>query len=397
MNKAKLNSASISVKFENFQPINNSGFIRGICKVAYAGKNRNYTNITKEAFEKAEPTVFGIPVVGNWLGDNFGGHDIILETKGNELSIKDNTTPFGFVPQDANPRWESIEDENGNTKNYYVVDVILWQERYPEQVQFVIDNGANQSMEIMVTEGDWDNNWEYFDIDNFYYSALCLLGREIDEKGNKGSDDVEPCFEQSEIVVNKFNMTEKFQKDLFAIKEAFEGGGNLDKTENTEVVEEKIEEEIIESDNQADEFEENEEIEIAEEDKQGEDIETYELKFRELSLKYDDLEVKYNELLEINKSLQEYKDSKEAEILAEQKDEVIKEYSLLLESEDISIIEGEKDSFSLDELKTKLAKMFAEKELEKAKLKAKKDKPEDTIIFDNKQKDNKIKKNKFAI
>lgn len=405
MDKAKLTSVSMSVQFENFKPINNSGFVRGICKVAYAGKNRNYSNIPKESFEKAEPTVFGIPVVGNWLGDNFGGHDILLETKGNEVSVKDNTTPFGFVPQDANPRWETVEDENGNSKNYYVVDVILWQERYPEPVQFVIDNGANQSMEIMVTEGDWDNNWEYFDINNFYYSALCLLGREVDEKGNKGLGDVEPCFEQSEIVINKFNMTEKFKKDLFAIKEAFKGGGNLDKTENTEVITEEFEEEVVEVEIEADEeFTEEVEVKVEsetiEEFNQEEDLEevaTYELEFKELTSKYETLEVKYNELLEVNKSLQEYKDEKESEILAAQKDEVIKEYSLLLDKEDISAIDEEKDSFSLDELKIKLAKVFAERELEKAKLKAEKAKTDETIIFDNKQKDNKTKKNKFAI
>ena len=234
MDKAKLNLVSMSVNFENFQPINNTGFVRGECKVAYAGKNRNYSNIFKEAFEKAQPTVFGIPVVGNWLGDNYGGHDLIIETKGNEVIFKDATVPFGFVPQDANPRWESVEDENGNSKNYYVVDVILWKERYPEQIQFVVDNGANQSMEIMVKDGDWDENWEYFNVNDFYYSALCLLGRETDENGNKGDADVEPCFENSEIITKSFSMTEKFKKDLFAIRSAFEGGESV-------TVEEKLE------------------------------------------------------------------------------------------------------------------------------------------------------------
>ena len=246
MNKAKLSSISMPVKFENFQPINNNGFVRGECKVAYAGKNRNYSNISKESFEKAESTVYGIPVVGNWLGDNYGGHDILLETKGNEVIVKDNTTPFGFVPQDANPRWTTVEDENGNSKNYYTVDVILWQERYPEEVQFIIDNGANQSMEIMVTDGSWDENWEYFNINDFYYSALCLLGKSVTENGE---GEVEPCFEQSEVIINKFNMTDKFKKDLFAIKSAFEGGENVDKKQEEVVqnTEETTEEFVDES------------------------------------------------------------------------------------------------------------------------------------------------------
>ena len=99
---------------------------------------------------------------------------------------------------------------------------------------FRSDNGANQSMEIMVTDGDWDENWEYFNVNDFYYSALCLLGREIDGNGNKGDADVEPCFENSEIITKSFSMTEKFKKDLFAIRSAFEGGENV-------TVEEKLE------------------------------------------------------------------------------------------------------------------------------------------------------------
>src|SRR5690606_5264114 len=118
---------------------------------AYAGKNRNCTDIPKEAFENAMESLKLIPVVGNWIPEknNFGGHDVALEVEGNSLKTVDKTKPYGVVPENCNAEWVDVTDENGNTKRYLECDVILWQERYPEPIQKVIDDGVNQSMEIM--------------------------------------------------------------------------------------------------------------------------------------------------------------------------------------------------------------------------------------------------------
>lgn len=230
MDKLKPNHVSIGLKFENLRPIENTGFVRGECKIAYAGKNRNWSNISRGAFDKAEKTLFGIPVVGNWIEDSseefggrFGGHDIILETRGNELILKDNTVPFGFVPQDANPRWVDVTDEDGNSKSYYTSDVILWYERYKNQIDSIINKGSNQSMEIMTTDYEWDASSNYLNINEFYYSALCLLGRNEDDL----SKNIEPCFENSEVVVNNFSFNEEFSAKVFELKKAFEGGENV--------------------------------------------------------------------------------------------------------------------------------------------------------------------------
>lgn len=361
--KTKPNTVSMAVTFQNFQPINNTGFVRGECRVAYAGKNRNYTDIPRTAFDKAEPTIFGVPIVGNWIEDNknFGGHDLILETKGNKISIKDNTTPFGFVPQDANPRWEEVSDENGNSKAYHVIDVILWKERYPEPIQFIIDNNVNQSMEIMVSDADWDEDYEYLTISDFYYSALCLLGKDINADGSKGEDNVEPCFEQAEVVITEFGMNDDFKHSFTELQQAFKG---------------------------------------------GETVVTYEAEFNALTVKYDslaqsleDLQQNYDLLVEVKDELQQYKDEREAEVLAEAKQGIIDEYSLLLEVDDMQDIINKKDDFDLDELKFQLAKVFADKSIEQAKQKSikPKEKEEDIVVFDNKHSNNQTKKNRFAI
>lgn len=410
MEKQKLNHVSVELKFENFKPINNTGFVRGECKIAYAGKNRNYSNISKDAFEKAESTLFGVPVVGNWIEDSseefggrFGGHDIILETKGNQLILKDNTVPFGFVPQDANPRWVEVKDENGNSKNYYTADVILWRERYKNQVDSIIEKSANQSMEIMVTDGDWDENWEYFNINDFYYSALCLLGRDEDDL----SKNVEPCFEDSEIVVSDFSFNEDFSAKVFELKKAFEGGENvtveekIDETteeivETEEVFEEEVvkETDVVEKTIEAEEIikEFNEEVtEVTEEAK-----EDFELKYNNMLEQFNALQGEFNLLKSEVEDLREYKRVKEEEIDNARKDDLIADYSLLLTEDEIDIAISNKSEMTYEEIELALSKAFAKKSLEEMKSK-KVDKKDTTIVFENKVFEDDKKKNRFAI
>src|SRR5690606_18832869 len=58
---------------------------------------------------------------------------------------------------------------------------------YPEAYS-VIEKAKGQSMEIEVTNGEWMEEEEAYRIDNFIFSALCILG-----------DDVSPAFEDASI------------------------------------------------------------------------------------------------------------------------------------------------------------------------------------------------------
>ena len=44
----------------------NSQFTKVKIYIAYAGYNRNRTHIDKPVFEKMIPTIFNIPIVGEW-------------------------------------------------------------------------------------------------------------------------------------------------------------------------------------------------------------------------------------------------------------------------------------------------------------------------------------------
>lgn len=55
----------------------NPSFDMGKLRIAYTGKNRNRTFISKEVFESAIPSMYGCPVVANYIRseDEIGSHD----------------------------------------------------------------------------------------------------------------------------------------------------------------------------------------------------------------------------------------------------------------------------------------------------------------------------------
>ena len=240
----KVTNSNFNVVFnkDSFEKLGNSGFVKGRARIAYAGKNRNYTEIPKEAFENAMNTLANIPLVGNWIAetDNFGGHDMIIEKRGNDYIWKDSTVPYGVVPESHNAEWIDVEDDNGNVKKYLECDVILWQERYPEQIEKVINGGVNQSMEVMIQDGEFDEDYVYYIIKDFRYSALCLLGRDEENAEN----DVEPCFEDAEVVVEFSKNSEDFNNKYEEMVNKF-SKYTMDFDLNNEEVKDEEDEDVV--------------------------------------------------------------------------------------------------------------------------------------------------------
>lgn len=164
----------------------NDSFDGGVLRIAYTGKNRNNSFISKQAFEKAIPSMFNCPVVANYMrdSDEIGSHDSEFIEKDGDLKLVNITQPIGVVPESANWSWETIEDDSG-IHQYLCTDVVLWkrQEAYAK----IKENGiTKQSMEISVTDGEMTD--DYYQINNFYFTAFCLLGT------------AEPCFESAALL-----------------------------------------------------------------------------------------------------------------------------------------------------------------------------------------------------
>jgi hypothetical protein len=173
----------------------NPSFDTGIMRVAYTGRNRNNSFISKAAFEQCIESIYNVPVVANYTRDDnsIGGHDMELVQKGDEVKLVALTQPVGVVPAGAKWYWDLVEDDSG-IHEYLCVEVLIWkrQECYDKIKE---DGFEKQSMEITVTDGEMINGC--YEIREFYFTALTLLG-----------DDVEPCFESAGLTM--------FQKDYFA-------------------------------------------------------------------------------------------------------------------------------------------------------------------------------------
>lgn len=197
--------ASIS-DIEQINPL----FSRCKVRVLYAGKNRNMSIIEKETVERALPTLKNIPIVGEYSEEikDFKGHGgkIDLDT----LEYIHTTKPYGVVPESATYEWEEV-----NGKEYLTInDCYLWTGRYNEAYD-VIKYGKGQSMEIEVLDGEWDDAEEAYRINNFIFSALCILG-----------NDVEPAFEDASIVaytLDKDSFKQEFSLMLKELKESLSG------------------------------------------------------------------------------------------------------------------------------------------------------------------------------
>ena len=176
--------------------------------------------ITKDAVEKALPTLKNIPIVGEYSEENkdYKGH-------GGAISMDDyrfihTTKPYGVVPESATYSWEEVKGRDGTIREYLTIDgCYLWTGRYEEAFS-VVERGKGQSMEIEVTDGRWVEEEEAYQIDNFTFSALCILG-----------DDTEPAFEDANITAYSLDK-DSFKAEFSALMKELKSSLSQEKEVN---------------------------------------------------------------------------------------------------------------------------------------------------------------------
>lgn len=178
--------------------------------VCYHGDNRNMTSLPKKVIEDNLYSIYGIPIVGEWIykldgtdEKSWGSHGgrIILDDKG--IHFEQTTKPFGFVSKEAadNASWVTIIEKDGHTKNEYLKlsGCILWTDRY-EESKTILDKNFGQSMEIEFKKGHYRDD-HYYEAEEFVFSALCILGT-----------DCEPCFESA--CIGRHYELDSFKKEF---------------------------------------------------------------------------------------------------------------------------------------------------------------------------------------
>lgn len=166
----------------------NPSFDTGVLRIAYHGKNRNGSHISKEAFESSIATLYNCPIVCHYDRENdaIGGHDMELVRNDNgDMRLVNTTVPVGVVPESAKHFWSVVTEEDGTEREYLCADVLIWKRQ--EAYRKIREDGiVSQSMEITVRDGEMEDG--VFVIKAFEFTALCLLG-----------DEHEPCFESSAL------------------------------------------------------------------------------------------------------------------------------------------------------------------------------------------------------
>lgn len=385
-------------------------FSRAKAYVLYAGQNRNNSYIDKDAVNKSLHTIYNIPIVGEFLEhkDNFGGHGGKLEITDEKIEWKMTTMPYGVIPESAEIYWENVTEKDGTINEYLVVDgIYLWSSRF-EELNMLKEEKYNQSMEIEIENGHFAiiNGRETFKIDEFTFSALCILGIDKDGEGH-----VEPCFESSSIVaysLDKDEFKKQFTQMIAELKFSLqdqEGGNKVEeKLEFNETVEveeeitETVTEEVDNTDTEEvfetveDVVEETEIVEVVEEtetvEETTEEVEEidYQSKFEELEKEFTKLKENFSNLETEIVDLREFKSTKLAEERNQAENDLFERFTAELTEEEIAQVKEKSSEFTLEQLEEKLFTLVGKKKATFSK-QVKKEKQSIKIELDFEQKD----------
>ena len=308
--------------------------------------------------------------------------------------------------------WEPFEDTDGVTREYAVFSVVLFTDYYEEAKKIF---GQNQSMELdpASIDGDWTmiENQEYFVYTKAKMLGFCVIGEH------------EPCFSVSSFFSKNDDIYksqyEKFSSLLFNLKTQVEeaeknnegGEQPMNEFENQEVVEQvenpQVQEEVQDTFQQAATEEEVVETEAApaaeanfeeqpaeSEPEVQESVSEEPSEFEALQTQFNELQESYNELQtnyeaaqariteleqfqtsanteletlrtqneELQTSLQAYS-TQALEAENNRKNELVKKYEKVMKEEEISDIKEKANDFSYDELESKLAIAYANKQM----------------------------------
>ena len=396
-----------SPEFINLQPLDVNPLMSSCeIKVLYIGENRNRSYISKEVATEMAKTLRGAPIVGYYKEnkEDFADHgeQMVWDDQGIHFNVL--TKPYGFVAPDAKVWFQKFNDSDdfGNEiqREYLMTTGYLWTGQF-EEVQSVIDEGKPQSMELDENslDGHWatnvKNNMEFFIINDAIFTKLCILG-----------DDTEPCFEGASvtkpIVSANFSKTvdDNFKKTLFSmmkdLQDALKGGYTMEQEvklpvdeyteeiqdnvepsepvveespqveesletpeENFEKAEEKEEPEVEFKEDKKQEQEDKEDSQQEQEQEDKEEDDDNEKKYSLLEQQYNELSTQYEQLKTDYEALVEFKNQVENE----KKDALINEDFYMLSKEDKKEIIENKEKYSLEEIKAKLAVICFEKKV----------------------------------
>ena len=214
----KNETLTFTSKFTDFEIVSKE-FTKCRCYALASGDNVNGSDITMSAIDKAisRGEFYNKPIVAHLYKDEddgswrVGGHDSKWVITNTSMEVVNECIPFGTIPESANVHKEEVLEADGITTNTYVVmDILLWTGRFNiMDAAYSDDVYFNQSCELSINEYHYKEN-DVLAIDDFTFSALCLLNKSDDNSKN-----VRPCFGSCRVEkIKNFSVNEgSFKKN----------------------------------------------------------------------------------------------------------------------------------------------------------------------------------------
>lgn len=156
-------------------------FIDVCIDVMHTGSNRNKTSFTKEAINKAIPSICNMPILGyvvNEMDDeekDFKGHEHELRITDTDVKYMYAGQAYGVIPESCNPRWIIKDDGSGVEREYLRVDGLIWT-KFGDPVDiFTRDITKNHSVELtdmVCGPKDKEGNTP---VSDFKFDGCCIL------------------------------------------------------------------------------------------------------------------------------------------------------------------------------------------------------------------------------
>jgi len=140
--------------------------------------NRNGSYISKSNMEKAIPSIYNRPILGNiiQLDDgsyDFHSHDYTVDEDGNTFYIE---KPIGHIPESGNAHLEYDEKMD---KTYVCVQGLIYEDYGNQAADIIRSKDQNKvSVELVINELSYNAEEKRLELDDFYFNGICCLGRE---------------------------------------------------------------------------------------------------------------------------------------------------------------------------------------------------------------------------
>lgn len=229
--KIKKSALSFPVTFEKVEEVESADgrFTKVKIWLMHTGKNLNNSDFEKPVVDKAIPTLEYIPIVGfiesNDINEkDFSDHRYIITKDEYGVRRKYMGSSYGVILSsvDNNAHYETKLCDDGETREFLVVDGILWNMFEDSSTIINQDVVKSQSMELYEKSiQGYEDDEGIFHFTDFSFRAACILG-----------DNVTPAMTGSTIEV-QFSMSDfvkSIQSELNDKYTAFTKTTNADNT-----------------------------------------------------------------------------------------------------------------------------------------------------------------------